>query len=405
MTTPTGHGEAARRARLAVAAAFLAQGLGFAAILTHLPAFKDQWALDDLGVTILMFAVAVLAGIGSVLAAVCAARWSSATALRIALVVAAVALTVVAFAGGFWVFCLGLGLYGIALGLIDATTNMQAVALEAEYGTSILTSFHAAWSVGGIVGALATSGAAALGWSVAAVLVPVSVLDLVVAAAPFRRRDEVRGAPEATQAVTGSTKQIPWRALGLLGLALVLFYVADSAASSWSSIYLSDVLLASATVAPLAYGAYQATSLASRAVGDRAVRRYGPTMVVRAAALIGMVGLATVIAAQAPWMAIVGFAVLGAGVAVVAPLTFAAAGRLAGPDPGRMRRIDALVARLNQFNYLGFVLGGVLTGLISSGSGLRWGFVVPLIGIALLLPLAGAFATGTTKVATAELSS
>jgi MFS family permease len=128
-------------------------------------------------------------------------------------------------------------------------------------------------------------------------------------------------------------------------------------------------------------------------------------MVVRAAALIGMVGLATVIAAQAPWMAIVGFAVLGAGVAVVAPLTFAAAGRLAGPDPGRMRRIDALVARLNQFNYLGFVLGGVLTGLISSGSGLRWGFVVPLIGIALLLPLAGAFATGTTKVATAELSS
>ena len=69
-----------------------------------------------------------------------------------------------------------------------------------------------------------------------------------------------------------------------------------------------------------------------------------------------------------------------------------------------MRRIDALVARLNQFNYLGFVLGGVLTGLVSSGSGLRWGFVVPLVGIALLLPLAGAFATGSKTREPAEVA-
>jgi MFS family permease len=378
-----------------VAGAFTVQGLGFAGVLTHLPAFKDRWGLDDLGVTILMFAVAVLAGVGSALAAVIAARATSASALRIALLIAAVGLAILATAPAFWVFCLGLGIYGTALGLIDATTNMQAVALEAEYGQSILTSFHAAWSVGGIVGALATAGAAALDWPVSAVLVPVALLAVGVSFAPFRRAGAAAAQPAAGDApTTDGRRSIPWKALGLLGLALVLFYVADSAASSWSSIYLSDVLLASATVAPLAYGAYQATSLASRAVGDRAVRRYGPTSVVRVAALVGVVGLSLVIAAQAPWLAILGFAVLGAGVAVVAPLTFAAAGRLAGPDPGRMRRIDALVARLNQFNYLGFVLGGVLTGLISSGSGLRWGFVVPLVGIALLVPLAGAFATG-----------
>ncbi len=399
MTGPTStHDEQpapVRRARLAVAGAFAVQGLGFAGVLTHLPAFKDRWGLDDLGVTVLMFAVAVLAGVGSMLAAVIAARATSASALRLALLVAAVGLAVLGTAPAFWLFCLGLGIYGVALGLIDATTNMQAVALEAEYGQSILTSFHAAWSVGGIAGALATAGAAALDWPVAAVLVPVAALAVGVSFAPFRRAEADRMSPSAGDAPIADGRAIPWKALGLLGLALVLFYVADSAASSWSSIYLSDVLLASATVAPLAYGAYQATSLASRAVGDLAVRRYGPTNVVRAAASVGVVGLAMVIAAQAPWLAILGFAVLGAGVAVVAPLTFAAAGRLAGPDPGRMRRIDGLVARLNQFNYLGFVLGGVLTGLISSGSGLRWGFVVPLVGIALLLPLAGAFATGS----------
>ena len=187
---------------------------------------------------------------------------------------------------------------------------------------------------------------------------------------------------------------IPWRPLLLLGAALVLFYIADSAASSWSTIYLRDGLAASAALAPLAYGAYQTTSLLSRLAGDFLVRRNGAVNVVRVAGTVGTLGLLLVVLAPGPAVAIIGFAVLGAGLAVVAPLTFSAAGVLAGdgtPEQ-RRRKADALVARLNQFNYLGFVLGGVLTGLVSSGSSLRWGYVVPLVTTAMLVVLAPAFA-------------
>ncbi|WP_029137955.1 MFS transporter [Nakamurella lactea] len=385
-----------RRARGGAAFCFAAQGLVFASVLTHLPALKDRWTLDDLAVTGLMFAVAVLAGAGSALAGLLAARVGSAVTLRSGLLLAAAGLTVVGVAPALWVLLAGLAGYGLAVGLIDAGTNMQAVALEAEYGRSILTSFHAAWSVGGIFGALATAGTAALHWSLPAALLPLVVVPLLAAAAPL-----LSSAPGSGTAVAGAAGDstgrvalvpIPWRPLAVLGAALVLFYVADSAASSWSSIYLRDVLAASAAVAPLAFGAYQAASLCSRLSGDLLVRRYGAVAVVRSAAGVGVAGLVLVVTAPGPAPAIVGFAVLGAGVAVVAPLTFAAAGRLAGPGPDR-RRVDALVARLNQFNYLGFVLGGVLTGLVSSAGSLRWGFVVPLVGIAAILPLAGAFAT------------
>ncbi|MET3807423.1 MFS family permease [Nakamurella sp. UYEF19] len=379
--------------RAGVAAAFFAQGLGFAVVLTHLPAFKDRYGLTDLAITGVMFGVAVLAGLGSTVAGVQSGHRGSALTLRLALLLAAAGLILAGLAGSLALFLGGVALYGLGLGTVDASQNMQAVALEAQYGRSILTSFHAAWSAGGIVGALYTSVTSS--WSLAVDLPLIAVVIAVIAAAPYlsAAEDLTAAAPIGGNA----DPPIPWRPLLLLGVALVLFYVADSAASSWSTIYLRDGLAAGAGLAPLAYGAYQATSLLSRLTGDLLVRRRGAVDVVRLAAGIGTIGLLLVVLANGPALAIIGFAVLGGGLAVVAPLTFSAAGVLAGdgtPEQ-RRRRADALIARLNQFNYLGFVLGGVLTGLVSSGSSLRWGYVVPLVLTAVLITLAPAFVPRT----------
>ena len=97
-------------------------------------------------------------------------------------------------------------------------------------------------------------------------------------------------------------------------------------------------------------------------------------------------------------MAVVGFTVLGCGVAVVAPLSFSAAAALAGRDADpatRQARVDAVIARFNQFNYAGALIGAVLTGVVGSGS-LRIGFAVPLVLVLALFPLARAFAPADT---------
>ncbi len=100
-------------------------------------------------------------------------------------------------------------------------------------------------------------------------------------------------------------------------------------------------------------------------------------------------------------MAVLGFTLLGAGTAVIAPLSFSAAARIAGGDeldPGaRQRRVDAVIARFNQFNYVGALLGAVLTGVVGAGN-LRIGFAVPMVLILLLLPLARAFAPVPSRV-------
>jgi MFS family permease len=112
--------------------------------------------------------------------------------------------------------------------------------------------------------------------------------------------------------------------------------------------------------------------------------------VLRVGAVVGCVGLVTVVAAPGWPVAVLGFTVTGAGMAVVAPLSFSAAGRIAAGSPAGT---DAVIARFNQFNYVGALLGAVLTGVVGSDS-LRFGFVVPAVLVLALLPLARAFAAG-----------
>jgi MFS family permease len=175
----------------------------------------------------------------------------------------------------------------------------------------------------------------------------------------------------------------------------VLFYMVDTAAFTWGPTYLDHAVDAPSDLVALATFPYLLASGLVRLAGDDLVRRHGPVRVLRAGALVACAGLAIVVFAPTWPVAVGGFLVMGAGVAVVAPLSFSAAARLAGgdtTDPGvRRARVDAVIARFNQFNYVGALLGAVMTGLVGAGS-LRVGFALPMVLVLGILPLARAFA-------------
>uniref|UniRef100_UPI002590F04E MFS transporter n=1 Tax=Arthrobacter sp. TaxID=1667 RepID=UPI002590F04E len=285
-----------------------------------------------------------------------------------------------------------LAVYGVGLGTVDASMNMQGVALEHRLRRTLLPGFHAAWTAGGIVATLAALafGEAAL----AASVTPFGVVAAVATALPFVRRD--RGQETGSEAVQVS---IPWKRLMLVGLVLVLFYMVDTAASTWGPAYLHDLFgtgLGNVAVATLPY---LVASLLARLAGDWAVGRFGAVRLLRAAAVLSAAALAVVVLAPNAAIAVLGFAVLGFGAGIIAPLSFSVAGSIAAlgqagsggaDDPVRRARVDSVIARFNQFNYVGALLGSVLTGLVGADS-LRLGFALPLVLVLAILPLAGAF--------------
>jgi len=298
----------------------------------------------------------------------------------------------------------GMGLYGLGLGANDAASNMQAVAIEHRLGRPVMPSFHAAWTAGGL---LATLGAITLpDVNLALGTAALAVLPLTVTTAPFLRRDH--GSADLPVEATGEGAGfagVLWRTVWLVGIGLVLFYAVDTAVTAWGPVYLSsDTVFTDPPTSPAMYALatlpYLVATLLARLAGDPLTARLGAPTMVRAGAVTAFVGLAVVVFAPAStWqVAIVGFFVVGLGVAVIAPLSFSAAARVAGAggaqgDPQlHQARVDAVVARFNQFNYAGALIGSVLTGAVGTNN-LRVGFAVPMLLVLGLLPLARHFAT------------
>jgi MFS family permease len=373
------------RSRVAVAAGFFSQGLIFLSLTTRLPEFTDHWDISDAELSGILLMMVLLAGVGSVVAETLAKRRDSATLLRCGLLLTAIAVPVLCTAPVMGVFIGGMAMYGVGLGVVDASTNMQAVALEHRYGRPILPSFHGAWTLGGVIGAATTLATSDLPLSANAAL---AVIPLAVAFGPFLPRDHGPTEPPAELAV-------PWRPILLVGIAMVLFYMVDTAVQTWGPLFLDHTFTTPERYVALAALPYLLASGAVRLAGDGLVHRYGAVLVLRIGAVLASAALAVVVFSPTWQVAVLGFTVLGAGVAVVAPLSFSAAARIAGAeglDPAvRQARVDAVIARFNQFNYAGALLGSVLTGLVGSGS-LRIGFAVPMVLVLGIVPLARAFA-------------
>lgn len=382
-----GMGADLRRARLAIAAAFGVQGAVFISLTTRLPRIQERWDLGELALSGLLLMLVLLAGVGSLVAERLAPRLDSARVLRAGLLLVAASVAVVVLAPSTPVLVAALGAYGVGLGVVDATGNMQAVALEHRLGRVVLPSCHGAWTLGGVLAALGTLATAGAPWEV---VVLVALLPLVAAAAPYLPREH--GAVGG--AASGTDVDVPWRAIVMVGLALVAFYTVDTAAATWGPVYLDDVFAAPEGLVALATLPYLVASGLVRLAGDRLTEQVGAVRLLRVGAAVAFVALAVVVTAPSWPVAVAGFTLLGCGVAVVAPLSFSAAAALAGRDADpatRAARVDAVVARFNQFNYAGSLLGAVLTGAVGAGS-LRVGFAVPLAMVVALFWLARAFA-------------
>ncbi|MFH9266077.1 MFS transporter [Streptomyces sp. NPDC017546] len=378
-----------RHGRASLGLSFGVQGVAFALLVTRIPAVQDQYGIADGLLPVFLAAVPILAGAGSVATEKVVARVRPGAVLRWAQPLVLLALLGVGAGRELWHVAVALGVFGLAVGALDASMNMLGVSLQRAYGRSIMLGFHAAYSLGGIAGAsLAWVGAR---WDLSLLVSYLSVVVVLLPAALVGSRwyTEGRGAKETEPGPAGGA--VSFRLLLPLCLVMSFAYIGDSTVSNWSAKYLQDVLGGSEQLATVPYNVYMVTTLLGRAVGDLGVRRFGAVAVVRGGSLLAAGGFAVVAAAPGPGVGMLGFTMLGFGLCVIVPQTFAAAGRM---FPGNS---DAAVARLNIFNYVGFLVGSPLVGALGDAWSYRGAMLVPMVLVLTTLVYARAFGPGPAR--------
>lgn len=390
-----------------MAFSFFAQGATFALLVTRIPAIQDRYGVSDALLPAFLAAVPILAGVGSVTTEQLVKRIRPSRLLRWSQPVVLLALLGAGAGDRLVELAVALGAFGLAVGALDASMNMLGVSLQRTYGRSIMLGFHATYSLGGIVGAsLAWVGAH---WHLSLLVSYLPVVLVLLPAALVGSRWYVDGGAASDAGAesepaadsgpdsgpdsgSGSAKDqgeggaLVFRLLLPLCLVMTFAYIGDSTVSNWSAKYLQDVLGSSEQLATVPYNVYMVMTLVGRAVGDFGVRRFGAVAVVRLGAVVAAAGFAVVAVAPGAWVGMLGFTLLGLGLCVLVPQTFAAAGRL---FPGAS---DTAIARLNIFNYVGFLIGSPLVGALGDAWNYRGAMLVPMVLVLVTLGYARSFA-------------
>ncbi|PYE55670.1 MFS transporter [Deinococcus yavapaiensis] len=367
---------------------FLLNGVMFSSWIVQVAEVKAKFGFTDLELSVALLAVVG----GSVLALPLATRLTDRVSLaRLALASAlggAAALALVAVAPSLAVLAGVLGAFGLFFGTLDLVLNAQGVRLEQQTSRALLSMLHGSYSLGCVVGALLGAWQLAFHVGMAAHLAAVAVAVATIAAVATRFLDG-RLRDEAT---IGEASALPEsanlvrRALWALGGLAFLAALIEGAAGDWAGVYVREHVADLGSVTALTFGAFAVTMTCGRGLGHVFENRFGRLAVGRFGAVVAASGLALALLVPRPLPVMLGFALLGLGVSVLAPLAFSAVGSLVGSNAaGALARVTALF-------YVGYLVGPPVIGAVAHASSIRLALVL-VVACAVLAAIL-AFALG-----------
>jgi len=357
-------------ARVGVAILFLLNGTIFATWATRIPAVQARLALSPGELGLALFGTAAGALVAMNLSGYLAARFGSRSVTTIAALSLCLMLPLLALAPTLPALVTTLVLFGASNGSMDVAMNTQGVAVERQYGRPILNSFHACYSLGGLVGALVGGFVASLGIAPLPHFLGIAFLCTILTLSAARTLLPTHADAQRT----GVAFARPTRAILALGLVAFCVVLGEGAIADWSAIYLNGTLRTGAGLAAVGYAAFSVVMAVGRGVGDLLTARLGPRTMVRLGGLVAALGLTLALVVNWIPIALLGFGLVGAGFSVVFPLTLSAAGHTSKQAAG------TAIAAVATCGYVGFLVGPPVIGFVADVLSLRTalGFVVVL---------------------------
>lgn len=345
--------------RIAVALLFLMNGYLFGGWAPKIPEFAERLGLDSgaMGLMILVFGLGSLTSMP--ITGAMTAQHGSTVVVKITALAALPTLFLMTVVPSVPTAVVAIFYFGGAVAAMDVAMNANAVAVEKSMRRAVMSSCHAFWSLGGLIGA-ATGGflMAQIGTFWHGVIATIVAVLMVAIAWHWIVADKIHHVG-AKPKLRLPRQPLPW----LIGIMALFSMVPEGAVLDWGAFYLRQDFGASVTMAGFGFAAFSLTMAIMRFAGDLVRDRFGAVKTLRYCTVTAIVGMLIAAFASSPVLVIVGFALCGVGISNMVPIAFSMAGNMPGIAPG----VGLSIA--TTMGYSGMLVAPSAIGLIAEHSG------------------------------------
>jgi predicted MFS family arabinose efflux permease len=367
--------------RLAVRLAFLVAGFGLACWAPLVPFAKQQLAVDDGVLGVLLLCLGVGSIIAMLLSGIISARYGSkpiviAGGIGLALALPLLTLATTPFALGAVLF-----VFGASLGAVDVAINVQALEVEGAANRPLMSGFHALFSVGGFLGAGAVTFFLSIGLSalVACLICSAFMLIAMILAAP--------GLLPSRSNHDGPFFVLPKGLVLLLAVLTAITFLVEGAILDWSALLITSQGHVSETQGGLGYMLFAIAMTIGRFAGDGITTRFGDKAIMLWGGLITIFGFLVLLLIPHGYISLSGFFLIGLGASNLVPVLFRRAGSQKIMPPA------LAVAAVAMLGYAGMLVGPAGVGFVADLFGLPASFWM----LALLMCLIPVTAKAVTR--------
>ena len=357
-----------KNSRFAVSLIFAINGMVFGTWASRIPAIVDFHDLSPGSLGLLIF----LAGLSAVIAFSVFGRaadlyGAAFITKRATLLLIPLTLIFIAYANSIWMLVFAVIFFGAIHGGDDVAMNAWAAEVEREYTRPVMSSFHAMWSLGAGIGAGLGSLLAfyEVGFKNHFSLISIIIFVLALSAAfvPFESQKNKKEANSPFISIPKGS---------LLPVATITFFasLSEGAVADWSAIFLKSVASLNDGNAALGFTVFSVCMFSMRLLGDRISFILGPATAARYSGLVALTGSIILLVSDSFLLLLLGFGLIGLGIAVIIPLAFSRAGNDETISQG------TAIASIATLGYGGMLLGPLFLGLIAEITSIKTSFLI-----------------------------
>jgi len=367
-------------ARLATRLSFFVGGFGLSCWAPLIPFVRAQLQLDA-GV---LGSLLLCLGLGSVSAMVItgaiSARYGSRPIIALSGFSLALTVLLLPLAQNVLQLASTLLLFGASLGSLDVSMNLHAVEVEKASQRSLMSGFHAMFSVGGFAGSAIMTMMLAMQMSIANSALVAAILLALLMLVTWPRL------AQTTQGERGQLFSLPRGIVLVMALLTGIAFLVEGAMLDWSALLVTESGLVPTAQGGLPYIVFSVAMLSCRFWGDALSQRLGDRILLLWGGAMAVFGIVVAVFAQTLPVALGGFVLIGAGAANTAPILF----RLAGAQTEMPTGLA--VAAISTVGYSGVLLGPALIGFVAQQLGLPNAFIMLAVLLS-LVPLCACLIT------------